>query len=101
MITVENANKNGFQFKVTSRSGNTLLESIAFTDKREAEQTVQQLSRAQVTFQKVERKTNLEGKFLFHLKNEEGKILGTSGLYSSEAGMENGIKNFRKNLTSA
>ncbi len=98
MITVENIEENSFQFKVISRSGNTLLKSIPFEQKGELEQTVQQLSNTQTTSQKVERKTNLDGKFLFHLKNNEGKILGTSGLYTSEAGMENGIKNFRKNL---
>ncbi len=46
-----------------------------------------------------ERKTDYNGKFLFILKNSEGKVLGNSMLYNSEAGMENGIKNLKTSIS--
>ncbi|HAI37493.1 MAG TPA: hypothetical protein DCM40_04830, partial [Maribacter sp.] len=45
-----------------------------------------------------ERRTNTDGKFLVELKNSTGKIVGSSGLYTSEAGMENGILNITNSL---
>jgi len=99
MITVENTESKGYQFRVITSSGTTLLKSIAFSTKNELQKTVNDLSLASVSTRKVERKTNHQGKFLFQLKNSTGKVLGTSGLYSSEAGMENGIKNLYHNLT--
>ncbi|MGB5667196.1 MAG: YegP family protein, partial [Maribacter sp.] len=38
--------------------------------------------------------------FLFSLKNNGGQIIGISELYSSEAGMENGIKNLKNRIAS-
>ena len=46
-----------------------------------------------------ERKTDYNGKLLFTLTNSEGKSLGKSMLYSSEAGMENGIKNLKTSIS--
>jgi len=94
MITVENTESKGYQFRVITSSGTTLLKSIAFSTKNELQKTVNDLSLASVSTRKVERKTNHQG-----IKNSTGKVLGTSGLYSSEAGMENGIKNLYHNLT--
>ena len=98
MISVESSKSEGYRFKVMTTSGSTLLQSVSFNTKKELQQTVSELSVSPTTPGKVERKTNNDGKFLFQLKNNAGKVLGTSGLYSSEAGMENGIKNLYKNL---
>ena len=98
MISIENSKEKGFRFEVRTPAGSTLLQSVSFSSKKEMEQTVSELSTLPKTLGKVERKTNNDGKFLFQIKNNAGKILGTSGLYSSEAGMENGIKNLYNNL---
>jgi len=45
-----------------------------------------------------ERKTNHKGEFQFSLKDSDGKIIGHSQNYNSEAGMENGIKNLRSTI---
>ncbi len=47
---------------------------------------------------KFERKTNHSGAFMFSLKDENGKIVGYSQCYNSEAGMENGIKNLKNKI---
>lgn len=54
--------------------------------------------KARVTSKLVERKTNTEGKFLIELKKTNGETIGSSGLYSSEAGMENGLLNIYNSL---
>ncbi len=98
MITAINSKGKGYRFEVKTPSGSTLLQSVSFNTEKEMQQTVSELSLSPKVLGKVERKTNNEGKFLFQLKNGAGEILGTSGLYASEAGMENGIKNLYNNL---
>ena len=96
MIEVQ---KSRLGFVVKSKSGRVLLQSVEFTTKTEIERNIKQLNSFPKLLTKVERKTNFDGKFLFSVKNSDNKIIGRSELYSSEAGMENGIKNLAKNIT--
>ncbi len=98
MIEIKKAKSNGFQFVIKSESGKTLLESIPFSDKETFDRTLTVLEKGDTPIALFERKTNFDGKFLFNLKNDEGKTIGSSGFYSSEAGMENGIKNLKNTL---
>lgn len=100
MIEIKQRKTTDFQFIVKSKTGKTLLESIPFSDEETIKQTLGVLEKENAPMALFERKTNFEGKFLFNLKNLEGKIIGSSGLYSSEAGMENGIKNIKSSFQS-
>lgn len=85
--------KDGFCFVVRSGQGHVLLQSVEFASKKDLEACVRDLRLRLGNPACFERATNHNGKFRFSLRNPEGKILGHSALYSSEAGMENGIKN--------
>ncbi|MGB3152018.1 MAG: YegP family protein [Maribacter sp.] len=98
MIEIRKNKPADLQFVIKSESGKTLLESIPFGDKMVFEKTITILEKGNTPMTLFERKTNIDGKFLFNLKNEEGKVIGSSGLYTSEAGMENGIKNLKNSL---
>lgn len=50
---------------------------------------------------KFERKTAANGKFHFNLKAGNGQIIGSSQMYASEAGMENGIDSVKNNAPDA
>ncbi|WP_047245674.1 YegP family protein [Maribacter thermophilus] len=97
MIEVGKIDNQGYRFTVKSETGQTLLESIIF-EKREILETTLKALKTTPSSKRFERKTNFEGKFLFNLTNEQGRIIGNSGLYTSEAGMENGIKNLKNIL---
>lgn len=91
MIKIQRKNIHNYHFELMSESGTTLLKSINYdTSKlvKKASSDILNLER-----NRIERKTNYNGKFLFCLKNDKGSLLGNSQLYQSEAGMENGIKN--------
>lgn len=98
MIEIKKIKSNDFQFVIKSESGKTLLESVPFSDKKAFDKTLNILEQGNTSIALFERKTNFDGKFLFNLKNQEGQTIGSSGLYSSEAGMENGIKNLKNTL---
>ena len=95
MIEIKKHNNNAYRFRVNTSTGNTILESIDFSNMEEIKKSVTELQ-GSINERKVfERKTDHNGKFLFHLKNKDGQYIGSSQLYSSEAGMENGIKNLK------
>ena len=73
---------------------------MEFTDKDEAQKTVKSLNPIIHNSIRFERKTNHDGLFLFSLKNVNGKVIGHSQLYNSEAGMENGINNLSNRISS-
>ncbi len=98
MIEIKKINSESFEFLVKSETGNVLLTSIPFSDEHLATETVGILSGTVSPIKSFERKTNNNGQFLFELKNKQGKTIGSSGLYRSEAGMENGIKNLNNRL---
>ncbi|CAM3367697.1 YegP family protein [Zobellia roscoffensis] len=99
MIEIVNLSNSNFQFHIKSKSGSTLLESKEYSAKADLETAVLNLDNLQIHRSNFERKTNHEGKFLFNFKDNNGYLIGTSQLYDSEAGMENGIKNLHNRLT--
>jgi uncharacterized protein YegP (UPF0339 family) len=85
--------KDGFCFVVRSGQGHVLLQSVEFPNREDLEACVRDVRLRVGNPACFERLTNHNGKFRFSLRGPRGKILGHSALYSSEAGMENGIKN--------
>ena len=100
MVEVKKEN-DGFCFVVRSDQGHVLLQSVAFDSEKDLKACVREVLLRLGNPACFERMTNHNGKFRFSLKNPKGKILGHSALYSSEAGMENGIKNTRIALDGA
>lgn len=98
MIEIKKELSNSYSFELKAESGQTLLKSIAFPNRETAKKTVRNLNGVGSNKTVFERKTNHKGDFLFSLKNKKGKIIGSSLLYNSEAGMENGIKNLVKRI---
>ena len=97
MIKIDKKKDGKFAFKLKSSNGKTLLKSVSFSSKEEKTlKDFKDLKEARTKF--FERKTNTEGKFLVELKNQNGMTIGSSGLYTSEAGMENGILNISNSL---
>ncbi|WP_062054393.1 DUF1508 domain-containing protein [Sediminicola sp. YIK13] len=95
MIEIKKYNENVYRFRVTASTGHAILESIDFSNMEDIKNSVTELQ-ASLNERKVfERRTDHSGKFIFQLKNKDGQLIGSSLPYSSEAGMENGIKNLK------
>lgn len=98
MIAIVVDKKDNYKFILKAEDGNVLLNSVSFSNESEVKKTVQSLTLLQQKRSVFERKTNHIGEFLFHMKNLNGKVIGTSEPFGSEAGMENGIKNLKKRI---
>ncbi len=100
MIEIRKGDNNTFHFRLKSAEGQTLLKSIDFESQEDIEITVEKLTPLAHSPGTIERRTNYDGNFLFNLKDKDGKVIGNSQLFDSEAGMENGITRFRDRMAS-
>ena len=98
MFKIEKRNNGQFQFVLKNASGSALFESTHFSSQEAVSDSLTQLSMNQSSYARFERQTDHSGNFLFQLRSIHGERLGKSATFASEAGMENGIKDFRRYL---
>ncbi len=95
MVEIVKNKKGDFQLHVKSSTGSSLLKSVPFKSEADAKSVLNKAISKPI----FERKTNHQGKFVIALKTPEGEQIGQSNTYTSEAGMENGIKNLMQSLS--
>ncbi len=98
MIEIFESGDKGYQFLLKTEEGSVLFHSVPFYSHSEIKQTVAQLLPTSERNVIIERRTNHKGYFQFDVKNNNGELIGKSLPYLSEAGMENGIRNLKKNI---
>ncbi|TRZ45362.1 YegP family protein [Robertkochia solimangrovi] len=90
-----------FYFNLKANNGQVILASQAYESKAGASNGINSVKENCAEDGKFERKTASNGKFHFNLKSGNGQIVGTSQMYASEAGMENGIESVKKHAPEA
>ena len=94
--------KNGeFQFNLKAGNGQTILASEGYTTKAACENGIESVKKNSADDSKYDRKTSSNDKFYFNLKATNGQIIGTSEMYESSQGMENGIESVKNNAPDA
>ncbi len=94
--------KNGeFQFNLKAGNGQTILASEGYATKAACENGIESVKKNASDDSKYDRKTAANGKNYFNLKAGNGQIIGTSEMYESAAGMENGVESVKKNAPDA
>lgn len=90
-----------FYFNLKAKNGQVILSSQGYADKSGAKNGIDSCKKNATDESKFERKTASNGKFHFNLKAGNGQIIGSSQMYASEAGMENGIASVMNNAPEA
>tara|TARA_R110002051_G_scaffold25673_1_gene62614 strand:- start:10208 stop:10504 length:297 start_codon:yes stop_codon:yes gene_type:complete len=98
MLKIETHHQGDSYFELKNKKGEVLFRSIHFENETTMKNTLSSINTTSNKIKLFERKTTHEGLFQFTLKNNKGQTIGQSENYSSEAGMENGIKNLMNNL---
>ena len=99
MLEIQKDREETYRFIVKSEEGHALLESVAFRDSGSARKTLREL-KGRIRYPgSFERRTDHNGRFQFTLKDAHGQIVGHSQLYTSEAGMENGITHTQNQIS--
>ncbi len=102
MIELKNKHdSNEYQFTLKAENGQIIFHSSLYPTKRDALDGISLAKDGSPDRCKYERKTATNGKFYFNLKSSTNQIIGASQLYTSESGMENGIKNVKEHIAIA
>lgn len=86
-----------YHFTLNAKNGQVILSSEMYSSKAAAENGIESVKKNAAVGIRFERKTSKNGKFYFNLKAVNGQIIGSSQMYSSESGMENGINSVKEN----
>lgn len=90
--------KNGeFFFNLKADNGQVILTSEMYTTKASCNNGISSVQKNCTIDERYERKTSKNQKFHFNLKAPNGQVIGSSEMYESSAGMENGIASVKKN----
>ncbi|NER13841.1 DUF1508 domain-containing protein [Leptobacterium flavescens] len=97
----QSENNQKYYFNLKAKNGQVILSSQGYADRNGARNGIDSIKTNCGDDSKYERKTASNGKFHFNLKAANGQIIGSSQMYASEAGMENGIESVKTNAPDA
>jgi len=97
MFELKNKEGSGYHFALKAKNGQVILSSEVYNSKSAAENGITSIKKNALEDVRYERKTATNGKFFFNLKAANGQVIGSSQMYSSESGMENGISSVKEN----
>ncbi|WP_420148440.1 YegP family protein [Spirosoma sp.] len=90
-----------FYFNLQAGNGQVILTSEGYTSKAGCLNGVESVKNNAQDDSKFDRKESVNGKHYFNLKATNGQIIGTSQMYESAAGRDNGIESVRNNAPDA
>lgn len=93
--------KQEFRFRLKANNGQAILASEAYKAKAGCTNGIESVQKNSEDDSKFERLEAKNGKFYFNLKATNGQVIGSSQMYSSKKGMENGIASVKKNAPKA
>lgn len=89
--------KGEYRFHLTSGNGEIILLSENYTSRVACRNGIEAVKRNAGNDGQFQRKTASNGQYYFNLVAQNGQVIGTSEMYASIAGRENGINSVKKN----
>ena len=90
-----------FRFRLKASNGQAILASEGYSSKAGCTNGINSVRKNSQDASKFERLESKSGKPFFNLKASNGQVIGSSQMYSSASGMENGIASVSKNSPDA
>lgn len=90
-----------FQFNLVADNGQVILTSEGYAAKSSCENGIESVKKNAPEDGNYERKESSNAKFYFNLKATNGQVIGTSQMYDSESGRNDGIASVIKNAPTA
>ncbi|WP_298315707.1 YegP family protein [uncultured Aquimarina sp.] len=101
MFELKNKEGSSYHFTLKAKNGQVILSSEVYNSKAAAVNGIASVQKNAAEDGRYERKTAKDGRFFFNLKASNGQVIGSSQMYSSESGMENGINSVKENAPEA
>lgn len=90
-----------YYFNLKAGNGQTILSSEGYTTKASCENGIESVKANAKDDSKYDKNTSSNGKYYFNLKAGNGQIIGTSEMYDSASGRDNGIESVKDNAPGA
>jgi len=90
-----------YQFNLKADNGQVILTSEGYSSKAGCENGIDSVRKNAPDDNRYERKTSTNGMYYFNLKATNGQVIGSSEMYESESGRENGIDSVKRNAPDA
>ena len=90
-----------FRFNLKAGNGQTILASEGYKARPSCLSGIESVRKNSQDDSKFDRLKSKSGQSYFNLKATNGQIIGSSEMYESESGMENGIASVKKNASEA
>lgn len=90
-----------FQFVLKAGNGEVILTSEGYSNKANCTNGIESVKRNSQDDSKFEKKEAKDGRTYFNLKATNGQIIGSSQMYASISGRDNGIESVKKNASDA
>ena len=90
-----------YQFNLKAGNGQTILSSEGYSTKAACENGIESVRKNSQDDSKYDKKTSANGKYYFNLKATNGQVIGSSEMYESSAGRDNGIASVKENAPGA
>lgn len=94
-------NNGEIYFRLTASNGESILASEGYKAKDSALNGIESVKKNSTDESKFEKKESSNGKFYFNLKASNGQIIGSSQMYASASGRDNGIQSVANNAAEA
>lgn len=88
-------------FRLKAGNGQVILTSQGYSSKSGCDNGVESVKNNSKTLGQFDRKQAKNGKWHFNLLAKNKQIIGSSQMYASKSGMENGIKSVQTNAKKA
>ncbi|MBO6515652.1 MAG: YegP family protein [Bacteroidia bacterium] len=86
-----------FRFRLKASNGQNILASEGYKAKASCENGIASVQKNCGDDARYEKKESASGKFHFNLKSTNGQVIGSSQMYSSASGRDNGIESVKTN----
>lgn len=86
-----------FQFVLKAGNGEIILTSEGYSSKANCTNGIESVKRNSQDDSKFDKKDAKDGRTYFNLKATNGQIIGSSQMYASTSGRDNGIESVKKN----
>lgn len=90
-----------FQFVLKAGNGEVILTSQGYSSKANCTNGIESVRKNSQDDKSYERNASSNGKWYFNLKATNGQVIGTSQMYESASGLDNGIDSVRSNAPDA
>jgi uncharacterized protein len=89
------------QFNLQAGNGQVILTSEGYSSKSACTNGIESVRKNSAVDARFDRKVASNGKFFFNLKATNGQVIGSSQMYESESGRDNGIESVKNNAPEA